>query len=145
MNEKLRMIKLQFEDLYDEWKDYVLVRESEGFTIESESGVPLSLDSNIASELISDLALIIKRNGLYIDSREEILKLKEGYDVTSEEGLDELAYELEDLFGNLLYNLDVYEEDGIKVDYEYIGNPTIGEKQSLDNKIKNIIEKYEFI
>ena len=139
------MIRNQFEDLYDEWNLYKLKAVEDGFEIINTNGNPIKASDKVGLEILSDLALIIKRNGLYVESVEDYIQLNEGYDVVSEEGLDELAYEIEDIMGNYIFNLEVYtSEDELMIDYDYIGNPTIGEIDEVDRKIKNIKNRYEF-
>lgn len=145
MNEKLSMIRNQFEDLYNEWNMYKLKDVEDGFEIINSNGNTIKASDKVGTEILSDLALIIKRNGLYVESADDYIQLGSGYDVVSEEGLDELAYEIEDLMGNFIYNLEVHSvEDELVIDYKYIGNPTIGEMEEVDRKIKNIKNRYEF-
>jgi hypothetical protein len=132
-----------FEKEYPEWADYTLAPKQDGITVEVVSDGN-KLDIQAAKELLRDFAVELKKQTLMITSQHQGDFTVGEYVYTFEEGLEDLADELESKLGNYFSNLSVSARDNKPyVRFVYIGSLTSKDKEKLLDQIKTITEQYK--
>lgn len=138
--EALKLSVEQFEDLFPEWNIYELNISKSNPNSLDMTNIP----KDIRKELLNDFASVYKKNELYIaEESDDIIRFDIGLDILYDDGLEDLALEIEDRLSNKIYNIVITKEDSIVINYSYIGNITTGEKESIDRQVNDIIERFE--
>jgi phytoene dehydrogenase-like protein len=132
-----------FKSEYPEWTNYNIVLQSDSVSIKINDG-DTTLATSAAKELLNDFATVLKQQNLMITSRKPgSVKIGE-YTYLSEEGLEELADEIEVKLGKGFSNLVVSERNGKPyVRFNYIGSPTSKDKKIMRDSIEEIVRQYE--
>lgn len=132
-----------FEEKYPEWADYTLALKKDGIEVEVVSdGNKLNIEA--AKELLRDFAVELKKQNLMITSQNQGDFTVGEYVYTFEEGLEDLADELELKLGNYFSNLSVSAHDNKPyVRFVYIGSLTSKDKEKLLDQVKTITEQYK--
>lgn len=132
-----------FEEKYPEWADYTLAPKKDNLSVEVVSGED-KLDIQAAKEMLRDFAVELKQKNLMITSQKQGDFTVGEYVYTFEEGLEDLADELELKLGNYFSNLSVSVHDNKPyVRFVYIGSLTSKDKEKVLDQIKTITEQYK--
>jgi len=134
----------QFESEFSEWDDYNLLLKPDTLwvTISADE----DLDAEIHKEIQRDFSSILKIYGLMTLKNKGSEFLVGEYVYVAEEGLEELADELEAKFGKHIINLKVIEKNEKPfVKFQYLGNMTSEEKTKLRKDIVAVIEQYQAV
>lgn len=135
----------QFENEYPEWDEYTLLLKPDTNTVEVESDAG-KLTVEAAKDLLRDFIGTLKANGLMIKSERPTSVTVEEYTYLVEDGLDDLADELEDKFGKQIANLKVTEKEGRPyVRFRYVGNLTSEEKRNIRESIVELASQYSAV
>lgn len=132
-----------FEENYPEWADYTLAPKKDGMEVEVISDGN-KLDIQASKELLRDFAVELKEQNLMVTSQHQGDFAVGEYVYTFEEGLEDLADELELKLGNYFSNLSVSARDNKPyVRFVYIGSLTSKDKEKLLDQVKTITEQYK--
>lgn len=132
-----------FEEKYPEWADYTLAPKKDNLSVEVISGED-KLDIQAAKEMLRDFAVELKQKNLMVVSQHQGDFTVGEYVYTFEEGLEDLADELEFKLGNYFSNLSVsVHKNKPYVRFVYIGSLTSKDKEKVLDQIKTITEQYK--
>ena len=133
----------QFEDEYPEWSVYTLSLKPDTATVEIVSDAD---DNGEVKELLRDFLGALKDNNLMVVNEQANKIVVDEYVYIVEDGLDDLADELEAKYGKQITNLKIQEKDGQPyVRFRYIGNMTTDEKDKIKQGIIDIASQYQAI
>lgn len=133
----------QFENEYPEWSDYTLSLKPDAVTVEVISD---SDDTSEIKELLRDFLGALKDNNLMLVEEKANKIIVDEYVYVVEDGLDDLADELEAKFGKQIANLKIQEKNGQPyVRFRYIGNITSDEKEKIKAQIVETTAQYQAV
>lgn len=133
----------QFENEYPEWSDYTLSLKPDAVTVEVISD---SDDTSEIKELLRDFLGALKDNNLMLVEEKANKIVVDEYVYVVEDGLDDLADELEAKFGKQIANLKIQEKNGQPyVRFRYIGNITSDEKEKIKAQIVETTAQYQAV
>lgn len=142
ISDKLKDAIKKFNSEYPEWKGYRIRSAGEGF-LEVETSENKKVSIQAASELLSDFAMILKEKELMIDKRTLDKFSVTEYTYVVEQGLEDLADEIELYIGKNISDLVVTSDDERpKVSLRFIGNLTSKEKDEILKRIEELMESY---
>lgn len=131
-----------FEKEYTEWENYQLLLKPDKNTIEI-NGMEGKLNTKAAKELLRDFASVLKREHLMIASQKASEVEVDEYAYLAQEGLEDLADELETQLGKGFSNLVVSEKNNKPfVKFTYIGSPTSKDKKIMLDAVQKIVDSY---
>lgn len=131
-----------FEKEYTEWENYQLLLKPDKNTIEI-NGMEGKLNTKAAKELLRDFASVLKREHLMIASQKASEVEVDEYAYLAQEGLEDLADELETQLGKGFSNLVVSERNNKPfVKFTYIGSPTSKDKKIMLDAVQKIVDSY---
>lgn len=136
----------QFEEEYLEWEDYSLTLRPDDTSVAvyDDSGSLLSIAE--AKEILCDFSAVLKSHNLMLGKELKDAILVEEYSYLVEDGLDELADELEMRFGKFFTKLKVVEKDNKPyIRFQYIGNMTSEQKEQLRSNIIDLVNQYQAV
>ena len=132
-----------FEEKYPEWADYKLAPKKDNLSVEVISDGD-KLDIQAAKELLRDFAVELKKQNLMITSQHRGDFTVGEYIYTFEEGLEDLADELEFKLGNYFSNLSISAQDNKPyIRFVYIGSLTSKDKEKVLDQVKVIADQYK--
>ena len=132
-----------FEEKYPEWADYKLAPKKDNLSVEVISDGD-KLDIQAAKELLRDFAVELKKQNLMVTSQHRGDFTVGEYIYTFEEGLEDLADELEFKLGNYFSNLSISAQDNKPyIRFVYIGSLTSKDKEKVLDQVKVIADQYK--
>lgn len=132
----------RFESEYPRWGKYTLSIRPETTKVEIKSNEGV-VDTRIAGKLLRDFTNVLKRDNLMITSRRPSYIRIDEYSYLAEEGLEEIADEIEVKLGAMITNLSVVERgDKPYVRFAYTGTLSEDDKSAVRKTIDEIINQY---